>query len=262
MATTADPTPIEFMQLVADAQRWQLLQHLSDSDRRVGELAELLGKAPNLVSYHLGELRAAGLVVARRSSADGRDTYYRLDPARCGAAVRRCPRGAASRARARATGRWTHRAPGAAGSRERPVPLHRELRALADRRGGVGRGARGKVVSARSAGSHPKELHPDAVRRDGRARHRHLRSADHALRPLRPRPLRSRHHVVRSGARGLPRVPGTSGHRALEHAGPVGRSDGYPAFVRAADEIEERVGLLITQLHANDATRGARHGDR
>ena len=33
----------------------------------------------NLVSYHLRQLRAGGLVRARRSSSDGRDTYYSLD---------------------------------------------------------------------------------------------------------------------------------------------------------------------------------------
>ena len=40
----------------------------------------------NLVSYHLGLLRAAGLVDARRSSFDGRDSYYHLDLAQCAAA--------------------------------------------------------------------------------------------------------------------------------------------------------------------------------
>src|SRR5215217_5228368 len=79
-----EPSPPAFLQLVADRRRWQLLVELGRSDRRVGELAALVGKAQNLVSYHLGELRSAGLVSARRSSADGRDTYYRLNVARCG----------------------------------------------------------------------------------------------------------------------------------------------------------------------------------
>ena len=70
---------VTFLHLVADPQRWQLLSHLSASDRRVGELAGLTGVAQNLVSYHLRELRSAGLVTSRRSAADGRDTYYRLD---------------------------------------------------------------------------------------------------------------------------------------------------------------------------------------
>jgi hypothetical protein len=37
----------------------------------------------SLVSYHLGRLRAGGLVSARRSSADGRDSYYRIELSRC-----------------------------------------------------------------------------------------------------------------------------------------------------------------------------------
>ena len=84
VAAIPDETALSFLQLVADPLRWQLVDQLARTDRRVGELAQLVGKAQNLVSYHLGELRSAGLVSARRSSADGRDTYYRLNLARCG----------------------------------------------------------------------------------------------------------------------------------------------------------------------------------
>ena len=83
-AAAVDEAPLEFLQLVADPLRWQLLGHLARSDRRVSEVAQLVGKAQNLVSYHLGELRTGGLVSARQSSADGRDTYYRLELARFG----------------------------------------------------------------------------------------------------------------------------------------------------------------------------------
>src|SRR5215471_1463222 len=71
------PSPVEFLQLVADPVRWQLLDELGRSDRRVGELCELVGKPQSLVSYHLRELRTGGLVSARQSAADGRDIYYR-----------------------------------------------------------------------------------------------------------------------------------------------------------------------------------------
>ncbi|HEY8312194.1 MAG TPA: ArsR family transcriptional regulator, partial [Gemmatimonadaceae bacterium] len=84
VAALLEEVPLSFLQLVADTLRWQLLGELARSDRRVGELAQITGKAQNLVSYHLGELRSAELVSARRSSADGRDTYYRLNLARCG----------------------------------------------------------------------------------------------------------------------------------------------------------------------------------
>ena len=82
VAAASEEAPLHFLQLVGDPLRWQLLGELARSDRRVGEVAERLGKAQNLVSYHLGELRSGGLVSARQSSADGRDTYYRLHLAR------------------------------------------------------------------------------------------------------------------------------------------------------------------------------------
>src|SRR5262245_53227674 len=80
---SSPPTPLEFLQLLAEPVRWQLVQDLARSDRRVNELTDLVGKPQNLVSYHLKELRNAGLVFAKRSSADGRDTYYRVDLDRC-----------------------------------------------------------------------------------------------------------------------------------------------------------------------------------
>src|SRR3954468_8994031 len=78
------PPPPEILGLLSDPLRWQLVVELGRSDRRVGELVQLVGKPQNLVSYHLAELRHAGIVTARRSSADGRDVYYRADLFRCG----------------------------------------------------------------------------------------------------------------------------------------------------------------------------------
>ena len=48
------------------------------------ELTGLLDRPQNLVSYHLAKLRSAGLVSARRSSADARDAYYTVDLGRFG----------------------------------------------------------------------------------------------------------------------------------------------------------------------------------
>ena len=79
----ATVAPFRFVQLLADEGRWRLLEELARSDRKVSELTELVGKPQNLVSYHLASLRNAGIVSARRSSADGRDTYYRIDMRRC-----------------------------------------------------------------------------------------------------------------------------------------------------------------------------------
>src|SRR3954449_6333294 len=80
MGTTPPP---EILGLLGDPLRWQLVGELGRSDWRVGELVELVGKPQNLVSYHLAELRHAGIVSARRSAADGRDVYYRADLFRC-----------------------------------------------------------------------------------------------------------------------------------------------------------------------------------
>src|SRR3954453_18963403 len=81
----AHPAPPPFLRLAGHPLRWRLLSELSRSDFRVGELCALAGRRQSLVSYHLRQLREGGLVSARRSAADGRDTYYVLDLARCGA---------------------------------------------------------------------------------------------------------------------------------------------------------------------------------
>src|SRR5258706_14881308 len=74
----------EFLQLAGHPLRWRLLSELARSDRMVHELTGLVGEPQNLVSYHLGRLRDARLVSARRSSGDRRDAYYTVDPTRVG----------------------------------------------------------------------------------------------------------------------------------------------------------------------------------
>src|SRR3954454_6018460 len=77
-------SPPSFLRLAADPLRWRLLCELGRSDRRVRELCALIERPQNLVSYHLRQLRAEGVVSSRRSAADGRDSYYVLDLAHCG----------------------------------------------------------------------------------------------------------------------------------------------------------------------------------
>jgi ArsR family transcriptional regulator, arsenate/arsenite/antimonite-responsive transcriptional repressor / arsenate reductase (thioredoxin) len=60
------PAPPPFARMASDPLRWQLLRELARSDRRVRELVTLAGQPQNLVSYHLGQLRASELVRARR----------------------------------------------------------------------------------------------------------------------------------------------------------------------------------------------------
>src|SRR3954454_7438407 len=75
----------EIFKVFGDRHRWALLSHLAQGDHRVGELTQVVGEPQNLVSYHLRELRTAGLVSSRRSSFDARDTYYRVHLDHCGA---------------------------------------------------------------------------------------------------------------------------------------------------------------------------------
>src|SRR5262245_9631561 len=79
--------PPRFLRLAGHPLRWQLLSELARSDLRVGELCARAGRPRNLVPYHLRQLRDGGLVSARRSTADGRDSYYVLDLAGCGEAL-------------------------------------------------------------------------------------------------------------------------------------------------------------------------------
>src|SRR4051794_3342910 len=83
-AGRGENSPPRFLRLAGHPLRWRLLSELAHSDRRVGELCELADRRQSLVSYHLRQLREGGLVSMRRSAADGRDTYYVIDLARCG----------------------------------------------------------------------------------------------------------------------------------------------------------------------------------
>jgi protein-tyrosine-phosphatase len=71
--------PPAVLRLAGHPIRWSLLTRLARSDYRVQELGAWLHLPQNLVSYHLGQLRAAKLVTERKSSADERSVYYSLD---------------------------------------------------------------------------------------------------------------------------------------------------------------------------------------
>ncbi|MFL6075915.1 MAG: ArsR family transcriptional regulator [Mycobacteriales bacterium] len=152
--------PPPFVRLAGHPLRWRLLAELARGDRRVRELVAALDQPQNLVSYHLRSLRAGGLVTCRRSSFDGRDSYYHLDLARCADAL--AGAGAALHPALR-----TRPAPPPRRGTYRPSVLFLctgnsarspMAEALLRHRAGDG-------VRVASAGSHPKpRLHPDAVR--------------------------------------------------------------------------------------------------
>jgi ArsR family transcriptional regulator, arsenate/arsenite/antimonite-responsive transcriptional repressor / arsenate reductase (thioredoxin) len=252
--------PPEILGLLSDPLRWQLVGELGRSDRRVGELVQLVGKPQNLVSYHLAELRQAGIVSARRSSADGRDVYYRADLFRCQDLL-----GDA--------GLRLH--PGLALS---PTPPD----AFAPRRGRprllflcTGNSARSQIaealvehrstgtVEARSAGSHPKPLHPNAVRVMAE------RGVDISGRPTKSltRFARTRFDRVITLCDKVreicPEFPGApiAAHWSIADPASAGDSDEatYPAFQHVADEIESRVALLLAHLRTPPVER-THHG--
>ena len=236
-----------FLRAAGHDVRWRLLGELAASDRQVHELTTLVGAPQNLVSSHLGQLRNAGLVTARRSSADGRDMYYRLEISRCAALLRE-------------VGEALHLSPSATPShsvRRRVLFLctgnsSRSQMAEALLRDGVG-----SSVTVRSAGSHPKPVHPDAIRAMAElgidvsaARSKHL-----------GRFAGQRFDFVISLCAKLREVcPEFPGQPEVVHwsiADPAADPDGYPAFQRVAAELVERVDFLmhtIATRHPREAS--------
>jgi len=248
--------PPPFVRLAAHPVRWQLLSQLAGSDLRVRELVARVREPQNLVSYHLRLLRDAGLVTARRSSADARDSYYRLDLDRCANGLRMC-------------GTALHPALVAAPpvavwpDQGRQFPRVSVLFAC------TGNSARSPIAEAllrdrsdnrlevTSAGSHPKPgLHPYAVRvlREhygvdiAKQRPRHFDTfAGHRF-----------DYVITLCDKVREVCPefGDPSHRVhWSIADPAAASDkaDYSDFVRTATEIDTRVRHLLTALALEEA---------
>ncbi|MEA2332713.1 MAG: ArsR family transcriptional regulator, arsenate/arsenite/antimonite-responsive transcriptional, partial [Thermoleophilaceae bacterium] len=160
-ARAETPSPPGFLRLAGHPLRWRLLSELARSDRRVGELCELAGQRQSLVSYHLRQLRDGGVVSARRSLADGRDTYYMLELARCGELL---VSAGASLHPGLASAGGSQPGPGRGLPRARMLFLCTGNSARSQMAEALAEQLSAGVVRAASAGSHPKPLHPDAVR--------------------------------------------------------------------------------------------------
>jgi protein-tyrosine-phosphatase/DNA-binding transcriptional ArsR family regulator len=248
-----ESSPPRFLRLAGHPLRWRLLSELARSDRRVGELCALAGRRQSLVSYHLRQLRDGGLVSMRRSAADGRDTYYVLDLPRCGELLSSA--GMSLHPGLSPTPRAV-REPGATPARVLFLCTGNSARsqiaeALAER-------LSGGAVSAASAGSHPKPLHPNAVRvmRErgidlaGR-RSKHLgefaaQRFDYAI------TLCDRVREV------CPEFPGGPGliHWSIPDPArePGSDEETLPAFERTATELGTRVGFLIEAIEQTTIT--------
>jgi protein-tyrosine-phosphatase len=223
-----------------------LLSELAHSDRRVGELCSLVAEPQSLVSYHLARLRAERVVFGRRSTADGRDTYYVLDLDRCrellagvGVALHpglRFERPAQLRARGR--GRPARVLFLCTGNSARSQIAEALTQHLSD-----------GLVDAVSAGSAPKRLHPHAV---GVLAERGIDIADR----------RSKHfddfvgsrftYVVSLCDRVREVCPEFPDHPDLIHwsVPDPSREGSYRAFQRTLTEIETRVGFLFELIGA------------
>jgi protein-tyrosine-phosphatase/DNA-binding transcriptional ArsR family regulator len=251
---TAELTSGEFLSLVGDPQRWDLLTALSESDRRVGELSALTGRSQSLVSYHLGQLRSAGQVSSRLSSADGRDTNY---PEQLGLCRELFGQATASLHPRLALVPMPALTPPphepALQSARRPKvqflctgnsARSQMAEALLETRSGG-------TVGARSAGSHPKALHPLAVHvMAERGIDIAGRQTKHLSRFARTRFDRviTLCDKVKEVCPEFPGRPATAHWSIADPAAAAAEADADEVFVRTADEIDERIGLLIAHL--------------
>jgi len=252
-------SPPAFLQLAGHPLRWQLLRELARSDRQVRELTTTLATPQNLVSYHLARLRSAKLVAMRRSSADARDAYYRIDLARC-------------RDLLAAAGGALHPglalAPPAADGNARPG---RRVRVLFLCTGNSTRSQiaealmthlAGDEIEAHSAGSHPKTVHPNAVEV---MRERGIDISANQSKHLGRFARRRFDYVITLCDRVrevCPEFPGDPERIHWSIADPAleGDSDdeSYPAFERTAAEIEDRVRFLLHVIREQTARRQLR----
>jgi protein-tyrosine-phosphatase len=255
--TIDDPAALSFLQALAHEHRWQLVRALAESDRRVNELTGLLGEPQNLVSYHLRQLRDVGVVTSRRSSADRRDTYYRVDLDRVGELL--CATGAAVQP-GLLLGRCHGATPPASGRRRRVLFLCTGNSARSQMAEALTEHLSGHSVDVRSAGSHPKALHPNAYRVMAE---RGIDISDRSSKHLRRFTRMQFDQVITLCDRVREVCPEFPHHPRLVHwsiPDPAleGESDAasLPAFERTARELEARIGYLLVTLTTAHTTGG------
>ena len=221
----------------------------------VHELTGLVGEPQNLVSYHLGKLRDGRLVSARRSSADRRDAYYTVDLARIAGLL--SATGGALHPGLRLTPPSPHDAgPGAV----RVLFLCTGNSARSQMAEALARARSGGVIEAYSAGSHPKPVHPNAVRvmRDEHG----LDLTGHASKHLDVFADQRFDWVISLCDRVREVCPEFPGHPETIHwsipnpaAGDADDDASYPLFQQTAAELATRIGFLLAVLTDRTPTR-------
>jgi ArsR family transcriptional regulator, arsenate/arsenite/antimonite-responsive transcriptional repressor / arsenate reductase (thioredoxin) len=236
------------LDVAAHPVRWAILRELARSDLRVRELTAAVEEQQSLVSYHLRRLRSDGLVTSRRSTFDGRDTYYRVDLARC-------------RELFADTAAALHPALRLVAPPEPPAVDR--VRVLFLCTGNSSRSQMGEALlrhmapgsaEAFSAGSRPKAVHPEAIAamRErgidiGGARSKHL-SVFAAERFDYVVSLCDRVREV------CPEFPGGPGTAHWSVPDPAAEAAGSGAFARVADELTERIGFFLHVLALRPTT--------
>ena len=243
---TAPAAPPEFLRLAGHPLRWALLRALVPGDRQVRELTALVGEPQNLVSYHLKRLRTAGLVAARRSSADGRETYYRVDLDRCRGLLAAAGGALHPALRLRAA------VPADPPPGTRVLFLCTGNSARSQMAEALLRHQTGGLVEAYSAGSAPKPLHANAVRA---MRERGIDLSRHVSKALSGYEGRSFDAVITlcdKVREVCPDFPGGGlrAHWSMPDPAAAGDDETYPAFEACAEDVAARVGHLRHLLAA------------
>jgi ArsR family transcriptional regulator, arsenate/arsenite/antimonite-responsive transcriptional repressor / arsenate reductase (thioredoxin) len=237
--------PPALFELAGHPVRWRLLRELASSDRRVRELTAAVGESQNLVSYHLRRLRTAELVAARRSSFDGRDSYYSLDLERYGAlladageALHPAIRLSAAAAVELRPARVLFLCTGNSARSQIAEALARQLS--------------GGRVQTFSAGSRPKALHPNAV---AVMRVRGIDISGRQPKHIDTFARRRFDYVITLCDRVREVCPEFAGEQQAIHwsiadpaAEPGSDDETYPAFERTAAELETRIRFLLHRI--------------
>lgn len=221
----------------------------------VHELTGLVDEPQNLVSYHLGKLRDARLVSARRSSADRRDNYYTVDLARVGGLLS-------------AAGGALHPGLRLAAPAVRPTVVpehHHPVRVLFLCTGNSARSPMAAAllrdrsdgtVESTSAGSDPKPVHPLAV---AAMREHDIDLADHRPTHLDEFAGQRFDWVVSLCDRVREVCPEFPSHPEAIHWSIPNPSDdggGRARFDQTAAELDSRIGFLLAVITDRAAAPG------